>query len=106
MKFLPSLKFKLVTQQVHFLFRFKLGKMAQNGVCVDANEMRPLFLREVLNFIYGKTGIRNNFRAICRTGTVFMGVVDEPLRAGWTSATMRGNFSSCNMQLSFIPYVL
>ena len=37
-------------------------------MCVDANEMGPLFLKEVLNFIYGKTGIRNNFGAIRRRG--------------------------------------
>jgi hypothetical protein len=68
--------------------------------------MGSLILKEVLNFIYGKTGIRNNFGAIRRTGTVLMGVVDEMLGAEWTSATQRGNFSSCNMQLCFIPYVL
>ena len=67
MQFLPSLKFKLVTQQVRFLFRFKLEKRTQNWVCIDANETGPLFLKEVLNFIYGKTGIRNNFGAIRRT---------------------------------------
>jgi hypothetical protein len=68
--------------------------------------MGPLFLKEVLNFIYGKTGIRSNFGAIRRRGTVLMGVVDELLGAERTSATQRGNFSSCNMQLCVIPYVL
>ena len=37
-------------------------------MCVDANEMGPLFLKEVLNFIYGKRGTRNNFGAIRRRG--------------------------------------
>jgi hypothetical protein len=68
--------------------------------------MGLLFLKEVLNFIYGKTGIRNNVVAIRRTGTVLMGVVDELQGAARTSATRRGNFSSFNMQLCFIPYVL
>jgi hypothetical protein len=101
MKFLPSLKFKLVTQLVHFLFRLKLGKRFQNWVCIDANEMGPLFLKEVLNLMYSKTGIRNNFGAIRRTGTVLMRVPDELQGAAWTSATQRGNFSSCNMQLFY-----
>jgi len=106
MQFLPSLKFKLVTQQVRFLFRFKLEKRTQNWVCIDANETGPLFLKEVLNFIYGKTGIRNNFGAIRRTWTVLMGVVDEMQGAAWTSATQRGNFSSCNMQLFYTLHAL
>jgi hypothetical protein len=68
--------------------------------------MGSLFLKEALNFIHGKTGIRNNFGAIRRRGAVLMGVVDELLGVERTSAAQRGNFSSCNMQLCVIPYVL
>jgi hypothetical protein len=75
-------------------------------VYVDANEKGPLFLKEVLYFIYGKTDIRNNFGTIRRRGTVPMGFVDELLGAERTSATQRGNVFSCNMQLCVIPYVL
>lgn len=82
MNFLLSLKFKLVTQQVHFLFRFKWGKTAQNWVCVDANEIGPLFLKGVLNFIYGKTGTRNNCGLIRRKGNCSHGSCGRNARGG------------------------
>jgi hypothetical protein len=58
------------------------------------------------SFEFHITGIRNNFGEIRQTGTVFSVVVDELLGAEWTSARPCGNFSSYNMQLCFIPYVL
>ena len=75
-------------------------------MCVDANETGPLFLKEVLNFIYGKTGIRNNFGAIRWTGTVLMGVVDKLRGTAWGWATQHGNYLTCNIQLCFTPQVL
>jgi hypothetical protein len=78
-------------------------------VFVAANEMRPLCLQEVINFVYGKIGIGNKLRVNSWGGELFSwggGVVDELLGATWTSAMRRDGFSSCNMQLCFIRYVL